>query len=148
MNKNMAIGVGICGGLLLVVFSFLHIPVEDEIATKDDMKGDTHTSMSIPQDIPSFPIYPNIFVENVDDVDSDTARDISLSLNTAGSAEAVNTWYREQLSQNGWSIKSDTNVAGYQIIQGEKDTLYTSIQATKGSEAGTVNISQHLKVRK
>ena len=49
---------------------------------------------------------------------------------------------------NGWSIKSDKNVAGYQIIQGENNNLYTSLQVANGTKENELIISQNLKVRK
>ena len=59
----------------------------------------------------------------------------------------INEWYRGGMSADGWSIKSDKNVAGYQIIQAENENLFTSMQAANGNEPGSAVISQQIQVR-
>lgn len=104
------------------------------------------TVVSVPADIPEFPIYPNAQVSSIRDTDGEDARDVSLSLTVAATMNDIHAWYRQELSANGWSITSDKNVAGYQIIQAEKENVYTSLQTASGVD-GSVTISQYLKVR-
>jgi len=145
MKKNVLIGVVAFGGLLLIALLLPNTKNPEELT-----KVDTNTPEipSIPGDLLVFPIYPNAKVESVNDTDGSTARDVSVSLSTLDSKDAIYTWYRTALSSNGWSIKSDKNVAGYQIIQAENSNLYTSLQVGSGTKDGELLISQHLKVRK
>ncbi|MEZ4195656.1 MAG: hypothetical protein R3B53_04710 [Candidatus Paceibacterota bacterium] len=141
MKKSVLIGAVAFGGLLLTV-ALLGGSKEDNSIAKN---GEEAVVLSIPTDLPDFPTYPNSEVRSVRDTDGEDSRDVSITLASTDSVKEINDWYREALSGGGWSIKSDKNVAGYQIIQGENNDLYTSMQAT-GS--GEVIISQHLKVRK
>jgi hypothetical protein len=67
-------------------------------------------------------------------------------LETTDSVAEINEWYRQALSSNGWSIKSDRNIAGYQLIQGETERFYTSMQAAT-FEGDKVRISQQAQVK-
>lgn len=148
MSKNILIGVVAFGGIA-IVSSLVFNGNEDSANENYDETVSVEEVLKIPRDISSqFPIYQEAELDNLRDTDGDTARDLSLSLVTNSSIKDVNDWYRSALSTNGWSIKSDKNVAGYQIIQGENNNLYTSMQAANGTVAGTVVISQHLKIRK
>ncbi|MCA9365876.1 hypothetical protein KC723_03190 [Candidatus Kaiserbacteria bacterium] len=148
MSKNILIGVVAFGGIA-IVSSLVFNGNEDSANENYDETVSVEEVLKIPGDISSqFPIYQEAELDNLRDIDGDTARDLSLSLVTNSSIKDVNDWYRSALSTNGWSIKSDKNVAGYQIIQGENNNLYTSMQAANGTVAGTVVISQHLKIRK
>lgn len=140
MSKNILLGIAGFGGLVLVASLSLNSPQEMPASSQEEV------AIVVPADIPNFPIYTNSEVTSVRDTDGEEARDISITLSTSDSKSDIHDWYRAELSQNGWGIKSDKNVAGYQIIQGEKDNLYTSLQ-TASSDTG-VTISQHLKVRK
>lgn len=150
MKKNIIIGVAIIGGLLIIAIVLPEskpVEITPEVAPVETARSDT-SNVSLSADLSVFPLYPNAQLKKVQDTDGETARDVSVSLSTRETKEDIFTWYRNALSSNGWSIKSDKNVAGYQIIQGENKNLYTSLQAASGSEPGEVVISQHLKVRK
>jgi len=67
-------------------------------------------------------------------------------MESSDSTSDVNEWYREALSSGGWSIKSYRNIGGYQLIQGESERFYTSMQAAN-AEAGKVRISQQATVK-
>ena len=142
MSKNILLAVVGFGGLVLVTSLLSNNSTDVAL----DEQVNTVSEISIPADIPTFPMYPNTEVSNVRDTDSQEARDISVSLDTKATKKDIHEWYRAALSQNGWNITSDKNVAGYQIIQAEKDNLYTSLQTANGAE-GDVLISQHLKIR-
>ncbi len=144
MNKNILIGVGLAGGLILIGTLFLN-QKPSENAPSSEANTTTPTISSKFQNL--VPTYPSSTIDSSQESETPTSQDLSLALITQATVTEVNDWYREALSQNGWSIKSDKNVAGYQIIQAEKDNLYTSLQATTGTEAGTVRISQHIKIR-
>lgn len=136
-------GVAAFGGLLLIVAILPATKVENpNQATVEE----NPVVLQLPADLPNFPIYPGVTIRSVNDTDGENSRDVSVSLIAQASKEEVNDWYREALSNSGWNIKSDKNVGGYQIIQGENNNLYTSMQAAGGN--GELVISQHLKVRK
>ena len=144
MNKSALLAIAALGGLILIGVSLKKDDNQKDIL-KDQAQID---SKSIPSDISMIPVFPGVQVLNVNDVQSEEARDISLSLNVEASISDINDWYRKSLSENGWSIKSDKNIAGYQIIQGENNNLYTSIQAANGDNLGFARISQQIKIRK
>lgn len=96
----------------------------------------------------SFPTYPNTSVSTIRQSTSDVSRIFySFSLEAEASISDIHTWYRNELNQNGWAITSDKNVAGYQIIQGEKDNLFTSLQVASGKTPDTAIISQQAQIR-
>lgn len=142
MNKSVLMGIVALGGLILIVAV---LPDKTGVENNQENKQEESVVLAVPTDLPGFPIYPGE-VRSVRDTDGETARDVSVTIATSDSIKDINDWYREVLSQGGWSIKSDKNVAGYQIIQGENNNLYTSMQSAKNGEE--VLISQHLKVRK
>ena len=142
MSKNVLLGIAAFGGLVLIGVLLNDTPSDTTVS----VESVESVAVSIPDGLSGFPIYPTEHINSVRDTAGEEARDISLSLNADASMSEIHEWYRAELSQNGWNIKSDKNVGGYQIIQGEKDNLYTSLQTANG-ESGTVVISQHLKVR-
>lgn len=93
------------------------------------------------------PIYTPSDLDLATENESSGSRDYTVSLLTDSSIDDVNSWYRKELSMNGWHITGDNNVGGYQIIKGEKDNYYTSIQAA-GTGDDRVRISQQIKIRK
>jgi len=145
MNKNILIGVVAFGGLALVASLVLNDKNPEE---PNKPQVVVPATLSIPGDLPAFPMYPNATVAKVTDTDGDSARDVSVSLSTTDTKNDIYNWYREALNSNGWSIKSDKNVAGYQIIQGENNNLYTSLQVANGTKEKELIISQQMKVRK
>ncbi len=145
MNKNIFWGTAAFGGILLIA---LVLPKTKNIDDIENTSSSEEAIIVLSQDFSSFPIYPNANIKNINDVDGEKARDASVSLSTFDSKNNIHEWYREALSVDGWSIKSDKNVAGYQIIQGEKQNLYTSLQVAGGAEDGELIISQQLKIRK
>lgn len=145
MNKKLLVGIGAFGGLLLIAgLALKTTPQETPQGKTESTQG--NESPTIPHDIPYFPIYDGSITQN-SDTDSEESRDISLTIKTDATKEDIYEWYRKKLRENGWSIKSDKNIGGYQIIQGENGNLYTSFQ-TAPSDDGFTIISQHLKIRK
>lgn len=142
MNKSVLIGSVAFGGLLLATSLVLNKPEEGVVSNEVVKK----TELTIPGDFVNFPMYPNSNVRSVRESEGENSRDVSVSLSTNDTISEINEWYRGALSGGGWNIKSDKNVAGYQIIQGESNNLYTSMQAAVGD--GEVVISQSLKIRK
>ncbi len=144
MNKSVILAIVALGGLILIGVS-----LKKDDSQKDILKDQTQIdTKSIPSDISMIPVYPGAQVLNTNDVQGEESRDISLSLGVKASISDINDWYRKSLSENGWSIKSDKNIAGYQIIQGENNNFYTSIQAANGDDLGFARISQQIKIRK
>ena len=144
MSKNILLGVVAFGGLVLLATLLPKNPTaEVENNQPEEVVAPTLQSAVTA----NFPTYPNSSVSNSRESTGDDGRIFySISLVTDDSISSVNTWYREALSQNGWSITSDKNVAGYQIIQAEKENLFTSMQTAKG-ENGTAMISQQAQIR-
>ncbi len=143
MNKSIVLAIAGFGGLVLIGIMLSKTPSQEMPEQVEEV-----VEVSIPSDMPEFPLYPGAVLNNVRESSSDSSRDVSVSLSAEAEMNVIHEWYRIALSSNGWNIKSDKNVAGYQIIQGEKENLYTSLQTANGSAPGFVTISQHLKVRK
>jgi len=145
MNKNIVVGVMALGGLILITSLLTNTPKNtgkvnqtQEVATK-----------ILPSDVVTrFPMYPGATVLNQQ---TSTGKDgrisYSFSLETNSSIKVINEWYRKALSSEGWKIKSDKNIGGYQIIQSENGNLYTSMQAANGKTPGTTIINQQAQIR-
>lgn len=141
MNKNILIGLVAFGGLILVASLFSAYEEKEVLVEEVEALALTETVTS------NFPTYPQASVNTFNESINDEGRlSFSISLISEDSIAEINHWYREVLNQNGWSIKSDRKVAGYQIIQGENENLYTSMQAASG-EGGIVVISQQAHIR-
>lgn len=93
----------------------------------------------------AFPVYAGT-LESFREGNTDTSHDASITVHTNDAKNDVYEWYRRELTSNGWSIKSDKNVAGYQIVQAEKENFYTTFQTASG-DSGTLVISQQIKIR-
>ena len=144
MNKSVLLGIAAFGGLVLIS---MVLGNNDEATT--EMAEEKSATPTIPADFAGqFPLYPDSTVVDIRESEGETSFDVSASLETTATKDEIHEWYREALSQNGWGIKSDRNVAGYQIIQGEKANLYTSLQVAGGDTPDTQRISQQLKIRK
>ncbi|MCA9360445.1 hypothetical protein H6785_02455 [Candidatus Nomurabacteria bacterium] len=145
MNKNILLGIVVFGGLVLTTVLLPDTPQSqsENIATEET------TIPYIPDEVVTlFPIYPNTDVLNINKSTGEDGRIFhSFSLDANSSISDINTWYREAFNHNGWSIKSDKNVAGYQIIQAEKENLFTSMQATNGNTSDSAIISQQTQIR-
>lgn len=145
MTKNVLIGIATFGGLLLISVILKDTNEVPETADTDVVES----TVAIPGYASGqFPIYPDGTLERVTESEGDSSKDVSLTISAEASLTEVNQWYREALGTGAWGIKSDKNVAGYQIIQGENSNLYTSMQAAGSEEEGWVIITQHLKIRK
>jgi hypothetical protein len=145
MNKNVIMGVAALGGLLLVSTLFFNNSKESkEIKNAEDASDVTSLSNKITSGIP---IYPHTEVKNSNESSENGTQYFSFSILADTTIKDVNDWYRKELGQNGWGIKSDSNIGGYQIIQGENQNLYTSMQAANGDDPGTVLISQQVQIR-
>lgn len=143
MNKNIQIGVVVLGTLILIAYWSQDTPSSINQEQTPEVSNTT-----IPAEIVAdIPLYPNAAVIRAAETSRDTERIFYAStLETTASIQEINEWYRDALSNNGWSIKSDKNIGGYQLIQGEKEGFYTSMQAANG-EGGKVTISQQTRVR-
>lgn len=146
MNKSVLLAVAAFGGLLLIA---LLLPNSDNKPTEGATSPAAEiTTPTLPDSVAAnFPTYPGAEVIKFAET-SDAAGKIfyTISLGSRDSKEDINQWYREALSQDGWIIKSDKNVAGYQIIQSDKDNLYTSMQAASGeNDSMTISQQAHIK---
>ena len=144
MNKKIMIGLAAFGGLLLIMALLPNTPKSNKITTPV-----VKVNIAVlPDNLPdSIPIYSGSEIIQVQDIEQEGVRYITVSLSANTTKSEANTWYRNAMSQNGWSIKSDRNIAGYQIIQAENENLYTSIQAASGNEPGQVIVSQQIQIR-
>jgi hypothetical protein len=138
MNKNILIGVVAFGGLVLLATL---LPKDPEAVTEvvtADLSEETVSTEVLAQ----FPTYPQASIKSSKETSQDSAKIYyAFVLETSDPIASINDWYEEALSQNGWTIKSNKNVGGYQIIQGTKDNLYTSMQAANTTD-NKVTISQ------
>jgi hypothetical protein len=143
MNKSILIGIVAFGGLLLLV----SLLPKGEVQT-DDLPVTESVIITLPPDLPTFPMFSPAQITRVQDTFGENSRDVSVGLTTIDvDRELIHDWYRQELNSGGWSITNDRNVGGYQIIQGEKDNLYTSLQVANGNTPDEQIISQQLKVR-
>jgi hypothetical protein len=141
MNKNIVLGVLAFGGLVLLV-SLTGGRGEEPTPT-----GELPAETIVVEDaFQAFPMYAGE-LESFRMTEGNASTDASASIVTTDSESEVYEWYRRELSSNGWGIKSDKNVAGYQIVQAENANLYTSLQTATGAE-GTLVISQQMKIRR
>lgn len=140
MNKNIVLGIVAFGGLVLLVSL---VGGRSEVPATD---GEMAQEAIVVEDaFQGFPMYAGE-VENFRMTESESSTDASVSIVTRDTRDEVYDWYRRELNSNGWGIKSDKNVAGYQIVQAEKENLYTTFQTANGDD-GVIVISQQMKIR-
>ena len=145
MNKNIVLGIVVFGGLLVVGTMLSNNPRSGEV---DQVNQEEVAGVQIPDRFSSvIPVHPYLEIKSARESSKDGTDFLSISVVAEATKAEVNEWYRDVLSQNGWKIKSDKNVAGYQIIQAENGNLFTSMQAANGNEPGTVIISQQAQIR-
>lgn len=142
MNKNIIIGVVAFGGLVLV--SSLLLNKGDEPET---VGGQAESSEETKLEVSNLgaPIHPGEIVQSNQTSDEESEW-TTLVIKANASIDEINEWYRRELSSNGWSIKSDKNIGGYQIIRGESTGKYTTLQAAQHEEPGFSTISQQVRI--
>lgn len=148
MNSNLLIGAVVAAGIgLIVMYSFSgdkDSVVSDEGATKSTIQNE----VSIPANMPAnIPMYPGAELTKVQDIPSEDARDITLTLETSDSVADVNTWYRGALSQNSWAVTSDKNVGGYILLKGVNENVSIFTQAARRSDEGGAVITQRIQIK-
>ena len=143
MKKNIIIGLAIIGGIII-----LGLLTNNEPSNQGSEVEENITS-TLPGTVTSeFPIFPNTSVISQNRSTNEEGKIFySFSLEAESSIKEINDWYRESLNRGGWSVTSDRNIGGYQIIQAEKDNLFTSMQAARGENSNTSIISQQAQVR-
>lgn len=142
MNKKTLIIVVIIIGLALLASLWQKSPSSD---TQEQPAKTNDISLS-DKSISDIPFYPNATTKSARETSRDAEKiHFAFTLETNDSIADINDKYRALLSTNGWTIKSDKNIAGYQIIQGVKEGFYTSMQAAKGDD-GKVLITQQAYV--
>lgn len=148
MNSNLLIGavaIGLVG--LVLVFSFSDSEELAEEAIVTAVEADDGL-VALPADVPSnIPLYPGAKLSKVDENNEETARNITLTLETPDSVEDVNTWYRGALSQNPWAVTSDRNVGGYILLKGEHDNVAVFTQVAPRSDLGVSVITQRVQIK-
>lgn len=139
MKKNILIGAAVIGSLVLAASLLAKDPTDTTPVVSETPAESTL------QPVSGIPLYPNAkIVKSTESAGEGNRTFYSITLSTTDSISEINDWYRSALSSGGWSIKSDKNIAGYQLIQGETETMSTSMQAA-GGEDGTVTISQQAR---
>jgi hypothetical protein len=143
MNKNILIAIAAVGGLLLIASM---TPAKTD-GNKTNRPTETLSDTISDQSMPAVPQYPNSTMISSKETSRDASKiHYAFVLETSDSISDINEWYRNALSNGSWSIKSDKNIGGYQLIQGETERFYTSVQAAN-TEEGKVRISQQAYVR-
>ncbi len=148
MNLNLLIGVlvaGVVGTVVLFTFNNnQNAAVFDENVTESE----TVNEVTLPSDLSAnIPIYPDAVLKNVQDVSDETARNITLTLETPDPVSDVNEWYRGALSQNAWAVTSDRNVGGYILLKGENENVAVFTQAAWREELGVSVITQRVQIK-
>lgn len=143
MNKTVLFGLVAFGGLLLV--ASLTLGGNNNNANGEPQNQQEH-AVVITDTFAAFPVYAGT-LESFREGDTEVSTTASISVHTTDAKSDVYEWYRRELSSNGWFIKSDKNVAGYQIVQAENGNLYTTFQTAGGGDIPLV-ISQQMIIRK
>lgn len=148
MKIKIILTVLIIGGLTTIVaISDFGKNKETPSEISEVVQNQDSTELSLPSDFPAdIPMYPGSILKNSQESNSETERNITLSLVTEDSVSDVNTWYRGALNQNGWAITSDNNVGGYVLLKGENQNLTIFMQAAN-NEDGLVTITQRVRIR-
>ncbi len=145
MTKNVILGIVAFGGLILVGVLLTNNNSNEKV--RDEVTNEVKTVL-LPSNLPAgVPVHPHTEVRNSQTSNQNSTDYLSFSLIARTTITEVNEWYRAALSQNGWNIKNDKNIGGYQIIQAENQNLFTSLQAANDNEPGTVIISQQVQIR-
>lgn len=133
------------GVFALVLLANLNNTREEGVVAETMTENVAETS--IPEGVPNVPMYPDSVLEGAQNNDSDTERNITLSLSTPDSVSDVIKWYRGALSSDGWAVVGDKNVGGYVLLEGEKEEVKTFVQAANRSDLGQTIITQRIRVR-
>lgn len=138
----LAVGVG-----LVLLFSFTG-DENDTMENQDVVADEMASEATLPSDLPAnIPIYPGSELIRVQDIPSDSARNVTLTLETADSVADVNTWYRGALSQSPWAVTSDQNVSGYILLKGENDNVVVFMQAARQNDEGGAVITERIQIK-
>lgn len=140
----------VIGGLFILVTIFGGSG--DEVLTEETETTQVETgevaSATLPTDIPTnIPIYPGSVLQSSQRNDTDSEKNITLSLATGDSVADVNTWYRGALRENGWAVTGDQNVGGYVLLKGENENLTVFMQAANNSDLGKVIITERIRMK-
>lgn len=148
MNKNILIGVVALGVLLLAGSLLLNKDRGGETTNDSQNEGVSQTESGVDFRSLGVPVHAGETISASQNNNDPEAEWTTVVVKAKSSTTDINEWYRNELSSNGWSIKRDQNIGGYQVIQGGKDNLYTSIQAANSEEEGFSTITQQIKVER
>lgn len=148
MNKNILIGVVALGVLLLAGSQLLNKDKNEEATNESQNESVAQTEGGTDFRNLGVPVHAGETISASQNNNDPEAEWTTVVIKAGSSIADINEWYRSELSSNGWSIKRDQNIGGYQVIQGEKDNLYTTLQASNSEEEGFSTITQQIKIER
>lgn len=147
MKTFILVAVAALGGLL-VVMMFVNnkpaneVPTETSVVT-DDVALTAEPTTEIPDNVP---MYPGAVLDKTTEANTDTERNVTLTLVTPDSVPDVVKWYRGALSADGWAVTDDKNVGGYILLKGENENVTVFMQSASGENNDTM-ITQRIRIR-
>lgn len=149
MNTNTLIAILAVGAVGSGAAFFLFGGDDEEVTQNEPAaESDMVTEVSLPADFPgNIPMYPGAVLTNVQESTDDTARNITMTLETPDSVADVNTWYRGALSESGWAVTSDKNVGGYILLKGENENVAVFTQVAGRSDLGVSVITERVQIK-
>lgn len=148
MNANILMAV-LAAGAIGVTVTLFSLSDEEGVTQNENIRNEEIArEATLPSDLPeNIPFYPGATLKSVQDIPHETARNITLTLETTDSVADVNTWYRGALSQNAWAVTSDKNVGGYILLKGENENVAVFTQAANRSDINAVIITQRIQIK-
>jgi len=115
-----------------------------EVVTDEGSDIISGISANIPENVP---LYPNATINTIQESEQNNVKNISFSLSVHASLSEVNSWYREALKLNGWTLVSDKNVGGYILLKSTHKNLAVFMQAAHEASSGITTISQRVQIK-
>lgn len=116
----------------------------DSTATYTNDQGSFSTTGSLPSNWPSdAPQYKGDIVYSgyTNPTEESDTSGASVSLTTKDSVDAITAFYKQSLSDNGWSISGESNINGTEIISATKDNRTYSLSIAPGEDVNSVTAS-------
>lgn len=160
------LAIGIAGGIVWIKFRgaivskflslFLSKTAGQDVKVGDDGKKITFDGAggqfsysaegSLPEGFPKdFPIYTGAKLTSSWTTDGESGKGISVVWETADSADKVQAFYKDKLSQLGWKIDNEFAQESMQTISFEKDNISGFIGLAKTDQKLTISVTFGIK---
>lgn len=147
MNTKLlvaALAVGVAGVFVVTMYWG-----SNEVSLEEERElTNVVTDAVVPEGLPeNIPFYPGATTNNVQETTGETGRNSTFTLETSDSVDDVNAWYREALSQNGWTVTSDRAVGGYILLRGEYENVAIHTQVAHRADLEVSIITQRIQIK-